>query len=160
LHKSDVRRTASAFASVRSSAFPTLQAWDLGYASEKAPGETLQPSLIEEVKQYFPEPKVLEGMFKRGGDACTRLKLQAKTPRRDLGFRRCGFSASAMPTGELVGQFYLDLYARETKRGGAWMDEALTRRQEGAAGVQPPVAYLVCNFPSPVGGKPGDLFSA
>jgi oligopeptidase A len=53
----------------------------------------------------------------------------------------------------MVGQFYLDLYARETKRGGAWMDEALTRRKK-AGGVQPPVAYLVCNFPSPVGGKP------
>jgi oligopeptidase A len=55
--------------------------------------------------------------------------------------------------GRMVGQFYLDLYARDTKRGGAWMDEAITRRStEG--GVQTPVAYLNCNFPAPVNGKP------
>jgi len=54
---------------------------------------------------------------------------------------------------KLVGQFYLDLYARETKRGGAWMDEAITRRSV-ASGVQTPVAYLTCNFPAPVNGKP------
>ena len=55
--------------------------------------------------------------------------------------------------GELIGQFYLDLYARETKRGGAWMDEAITRRQT-ASGLQTPVAYLNCNFSRPVGDKP------
>jgi oligopeptidase A len=55
--------------------------------------------------------------------------------------------------GALVGQFYVDLYARETKRGGAWMDDAITRRRKGAR-VQTPVAYLNCNFSRPVGGKP------
>jgi len=55
--------------------------------------------------------------------------------------------------GELVGQFYIDLYARETKRGGAWMDDARGRRRRGAA-LQTPVAYLNCNFSRPVGGKP------
>ena len=54
---------------------------------------------------------------------------------------------------EQVGQFYLDLYARDTKRGGAWMGEVLTRRRL-TAGIQTPVAYLVCNFSGPVGGKP------
>jgi oligopeptidase A len=57
------------------------------------------------------------------------------------------------PAGELVGQFYMDLYARETKRGGAWMDEAITRRRT-ASGIQKPVAYLNCNFSRPVGNKP------
>ena len=58
-----------------------------------------------------------------------------------------------MATAALIGQFYLDLYARETKRGGAWMDDAITRRHT-AAGIQTPVAYLNCNFSRPVGGKP------
>ena len=54
---------------------------------------------------------------------------------------------------KLVGQFYLDLYARDTKRGGAWMDDAITRRRVGS-GIQTPVAYLNCNFSAPVGDKP------
>jgi oligopeptidase A len=56
----------------------------------------------------------------------------------------------------LIGQFYLDLYARDTKRGGAWMDDAITRRRKGEA-IQTPVAYLNCNFTRPVGGKPALL---
>jgi oligopeptidase A len=56
-------------------------------------------------------------------------------------------------SGELVGQFYMDLYARETKRGGAWMDDAITRRRKGTR-IQTPVAYLNCNFSRPVDGKP------
>jgi oligopeptidase A len=59
-------------------------------------------------------------------------------------------------SGNLLGQFYLDPYARETKRGGAWMDEAVARRRKGGA-LQHPVAYLVCNFPAPIGGKPSLL---
>jgi oligopeptidase A len=59
--------------------------------------------------------------------------------------------------GELVGQFYLDMYARDTKRGGAWMDDAITRRRTGKSGIQTPVAYLNCNFTRPVGGKPALL---
>ncbi len=55
--------------------------------------------------------------------------------------------------GELVGQFYLDLYARESKRGGAWMDDAITRRRRGDH-IQTPVTYLTCNFSRPVGDKP------
>jgi oligopeptidase A len=55
--------------------------------------------------------------------------------------------------GSLIGQFYVDLYARETKRGGAWMDDAITRRRKDAR-LQTPVAYLNCNFSRPVGGKP------
>ena len=58
-------------------------------------------------------------------------------------------------TGQRVGQFYLDLYARETKRGGAWMDEAIARRRLPDGSVQTPVAYLVCNFARPVGEKDG-----
>ena len=55
--------------------------------------------------------------------------------------------------GELIGQFYLDLYARPSKRGGAWMDDAITRKRRDH-GIQKPVAYLTCNFSAPVGGRP------
>src|SRR5258708_30009171 len=55
--------------------------------------------------------------------------------------------------GTAIGQFYLDMYARDSKRGGAWMDDAINRRRK-AGGVQIPVAYLTCNFSGPVGGKP------
>ena len=58
--------------------------------------------------------------------------------------------------GALIGQFYVDLYARPSKRGGAWMDEAITRRRKDGR-LQTPVAYLNCNFSAPVGGKPGAL---
>jgi len=58
--------------------------------------------------------------------------------------------------GALVGRFFLDPYSRESKRGGAWMDEAITR-QRIAAGIQAPVAHLVCNFPAPVDGRPSLL---
>jgi len=57
------------------------------------------------------------------------------------------------PGGELIGRFYVDLYARDTKRGGAWMDGAISRRRL-ESGIQVPVAYLNCNFSGPVGGKP------
>jgi oligopeptidase A len=67
--------------------------------------------------------------------------------------RGCALLPLETSTGELVGQFYLDLYARETKRGGAWMDEARSRRRT-IGGIQKPVAYLNCNFARPVGGKP------
>jgi oligopeptidase A len=55
--------------------------------------------------------------------------------------------------GELIGQFYIDLYARPSKRGGAWMDDAITRKRRGER-IQTPVAYLNCNFSGPVGGRP------
>jgi oligopeptidase A len=126
-----------------------MQAWDMGYASEKLRVKRYAFS-DNEVKQYFPEPRVLQGLF-RAAEALYQVRItedSAETWDPSVRFYRI-----AQPDGTLVGQFYLDLYARETKRGGAWMDEALTRRRQ-PGGVQPPVAYLVCNFPSPVGGKP------
>jgi hypothetical protein len=125
-----------------------LEPWDLSWASEKLKQQRYSFS-DEEVKQYFPEPKVLAGLF-RVIESLFAVKLQADTApawHSDVRFFRIERD------GRLIGQFYLDLYARETKRGGAWMDEAITRRRV-AAGVQTPVAYLNCNFPAPVGGRP------
>ncbi|WP_416243888.1 M3 family metallopeptidase [Azospira sp. APE16] len=126
-----------------------LEPWDIGWASEKLKQARYSFS-DEEVKQYFPEPKVLGGLFKVI-ESLFNVKLKpdaAPVWHPDVRFFRIETAA-----GELVGQFYLDLYARETKRGGAWMDEAITRRAT-AAGIQTPVAYLNCNFPAPVGNKP------
>jgi oligopeptidase A len=130
----------------------TLEAWDVGYASEKLRAKRYAFS-SQEVKQYFPEPKVLDGMF-RVVETIYGVRIERDSAETwDPGVR---FFRIVGVDGRLVGQFYLDPYARETKRGGAWMDEALSRRVKSGA-LQPPVAYLVCNFPSPVGGKPALL---
>ena len=126
-----------------------LQAWDIGYYSEKLREEKYGFS-DDEVKQYFPETTVVPGMFKLV-ETLYGLKIHethAPTWHKDVRF----FNLTDQ-TGQLVGQFYLDLYARQNKRGGAWMDDAITRRRK-AEGIQTPVAYLTCNFAAPVGGKP------
>ncbi len=126
-----------------------LAAWDIGYYSEKL-REARYGFSDEEVKQYFPESTVLPGMFKLV-ETIYGLKIHethAPTWHADVRF----FSITDH-TGQLVGQFYLDLYARKNKRGGAWMDDAITRRRK-AEKIQTPVAYLTCNFSAPVGGRP------
>ena len=127
----------------------TLEPWDMGYASEKL-RQARYAFSEQEVKPYFTEPKVLAGLF-HVVESLYGVRITPDTApvwHEDVRFFRIENNA-----GELVGQFYLDPYARETKRGGAWMDEAITRRRL-AAGIQTPVAYLNCNFPRPVGDKP------
>jgi oligopeptidase A len=126
-----------------------LRAWDIAFASEKLRAK-LYAFSDQEVKQYFPEPKVLEGMFRlvEGLYGIRILPDTAETWHPDVRFFRIADSA-----GNLIGQFYLDLYSRETKRGGAWMDDAITR-QRIPGGLRTPVAHLICNFPAPVGSKP------
>ncbi|MGA9395261.1 MAG: M3 family metallopeptidase [Azonexus sp.] len=126
-----------------------FQPWDASYVSEKL----LQARYAfseQDVKQYFTEPKVLGGLF-QVIERLFNVKVEPDTApvwHEDVKFFRL-----ETPGGELVGQFYLDLYARETKRGGAWMDEARSRRRT-ASGIQKPIAYLNCNFSRPVGNKP------
>ena len=124
-----------------------LESWDLSWASEKLKQARYAFS-DDEVKQYFPEASVLNGLF-HVVEALFGVTLEpdaAPVWHPDVRFFRI------LRDGRLIGQFYLDLYARETKRGGAWMDDAISRRQT-ASGVQTPVAYLNCNFPGPVDGK-------
>jgi oligopeptidase A len=126
-----------------------LEAWDLAYASEKLRAKRYSFS-DQEVKQYFPEDVVAAGLF-RVAETLYGIKIDsASAPVWHPDVR---FFAIRDRSGELVGQFYMDLYARETKRGGAWMDDAITRRRKGTR-IQTPVAYLNCNFSRPVGGKP------
>ncbi len=128
---------------------PDLQPWDAAYASEKL----LQARYAfseQEVKQYFTEPKVLGGLFNVIENLFKVRVLPDRAPtwHEDVRFYRLETKG-----GQLVGQFYLDLYARQEKRGGAWMDDARGRRLHDQ-GVQTPVAYLNCNFSRPVGNKP------
>ncbi|OGA47372.1 MAG: oligopeptidase A [Betaproteobacteria bacterium RIFCSPLOWO2_12_FULL_62_13] len=126
-----------------------LEAWDLAYASEKLRIARYAFS-DQEVKQYFPETAVIPGMF-RLVESLYGLKITpAEAPPWHPDVR---FFSIHDGEGALVGQFYVDLYARPSKRGGAWMDEAITRRRKNGR-LQTPVAYLNCNFSAPVGGKP------
>jgi oligopeptidase A len=126
-----------------------LQAWDVGFVSEKLRQQRYAFS-EQEVKQYFPEDAVLSGLF---GLVETLFGLTIKLSAAPVWHEAVRFFDIRDHDGALLGQFYLDLYARASKRGGAWMDDAITRRRT-ATGIQIPVAYLNCNFASPLGGKP------
>ena len=128
---------------------PKLETWDLAYASEKLRVQNYAFS-DQEVKQYFPETSVMPGMFRLIETLYGLSIAPAEAPVWHPDVR---FYAIRDREGARVGEFYVDLYARATKRGGAWMDEAITRRRK-AQDVQVPVAYLNCNFSAPVGGKP------
>jgi oligopeptidase A len=122
----------------------SLEAWDLAYASEKL-RERRYAFSAQEVKEYFPEPKVVDGLFKlvQGLFSVQIQPDSAPVWHPDVRFFRIERD------GKLVGQFYLDLYARSGKGGGAWMDDARGRRLETGGTIQTPVAYLTCNFTPP-----------
>jgi oligopeptidase A len=126
-----------------------LEAWDIAYISEKLREEKYAFS-DQEVKQYFPEAQVLHGLFKVTE---TIFGVHVKKSHAPVWHPDAGFYEITDADGQLIGQFYLDLYARNNKRGGAWMDEAITRRRK-THGIETPVAFLTCNFSAPVGGKP------
>ena len=126
-----------------------MQAWDVGYVSEKLREDKYAFS-DQEVKQYFPENKVLAGLFKVTE---TIFGVQVRKTDAPVWHADASFYEISDSQNKPIAYFYLDLYARNGKRGGAWMDECITRRQK-LHGVELPVAYLTCNFSAPVGGKP------
>lgn len=125
-----------------------LEPWDIAFVSEKL-RQARYAFSEQQVKAYFPEPRVLDGLFGVIRALYDVDILPDEAPRWDPGTHFFRIERD----GELVGHFYLDLHARETKRGGAWMDSARSR-YASTQGLQTPVAYLVCNFPGPVGDKP------
>ena len=127
-----------------------LQAWDVAFVSEKLREEKYAFS-DQEVKQYFPETQVLAGLFKV---VETIFGVHVKKSQAPVWHANAAFYEISDKQGKAIGQFYLDLYARNNKRGGAWMDEAITRRKHGVDNIVNPVAYLTCNFSAPVGDKP------
>jgi len=120
-----------------------LQAWDMTYASEKL-REKRYAFSEQEVKLYFPEDKVVGGLFRLIQNMFGVEISPDHSPvwHADVKFFRIE------KKGRLIGQFYLDLYARPGKRGGAWMDDARSRKNL-AGDVQTPIAYLTCNFTEP-----------
>ena len=128
-----------------------LQAWDLAYYSEKLKHSRYAIS-DEELRPYFPKGRVVNGLFevvhKLFG---LNIKERANV---DVWHEDVTFYDVFCSNGELRGSFYLDLYARAKKRGGAWMDDCVGRHQLANGVIQYPVAYLTCNFNGPVGDTP------
>jgi len=129
-----------------------LEAWDLAFASEKLKQARYSFS-AQEVKRYFTEPKVLAGLF---GLIHDLYGLRVEEDSAPVWHEDVRFYRLIDGDGRLVGQFYLDLYAREGKRGGAWMDDCRNRR-ELPGGAQTPIVYLVCNFGRGIDGRPATL---
>ncbi|HAH70718.1 MAG TPA: oligopeptidase A [Succinivibrionaceae bacterium] len=131
-----------------------LKPWDLAYFSEKLRLEKYAYD-SEALRRYFPVSKVISGLFE-----CTH-RLYKVSFRPHLGVDvwdpEVKFYDIYDEFGSCIGSFYLDLYAREGKRGGAWMDECMTRRYRRDGTLQLPVAYVECNFTPPVNGRESQL---
>ncbi len=128
-----------------------LQAWDIAYYGEKLRKHTFDFSQ-EDLKPYFPETKVIPGMFevvKRLYGIEIREVEGIEVWHEDVHFYEI-YDESA----QLRGKFYLDLYARDKKRGGAWMDDCIGRKRNADGSIQIPVAYLTCNLTQPLGDEP------
>jgi oligopeptidase A len=123
--------------------------WDLAYAAEKLKASRYTFS-EQEVRQYFPEDKVLAGLFRVVETLYGVTIQEAEAP---VWHRSVRFFDVRGRDGALIGQFYFDLYARAGKQGGAWMDDAINRRRLDGA-IQHPVAYMTCNLSPPSPGKP------
>ncbi len=126
-----------------------VHAWDVPWVSEKLRQSRYSFS-DDEVKRYFPEDAVLGGLFRV---IETLYGVRVRACRAETWHPDVKFFAIEDANGNLVGQFYLDLFARDAKRGGAWMDDARNRRRLARA-VQTPVTFLTCNFSAPVGDRP------
>ncbi|PJG84194.1 oligopeptidase A [Caviibacterium pharyngocola] len=128
-----------------------LEPWDISFYSEKQK-QHLYAINDEELRPYFPEDRVISGLFelvKRIFNIRAQERFDVDTWHKDVRF----FDLIDQQ-GEVRGSFYLDLYARENKRGGAWMDDCIGRKRNADGSLQKPVAYLTCNFNAPIGDQP------
>lgn len=129
------------------------QAWDLTFYGEKLKEEKYSVSQ-EALRPYFPMPQVLSGLFEVAGRLFD-IQVQEVTEFDSWHADARLFEISR--DGEVIARFFLDAYARDKKRGGAWMDDCRVRRRLDDGSIQLPVAYLVCNFSAPVGDDPALL---
>lgn len=129
-----------------------LAPWDLMYFTEKMRKAKYDIS-EEELRPYFPEPIVLQGLFKLA------KKLFGINITEEFDFASWHDSVRMFKVvdqdNKLRGHFYIDLYTREGKRGGAWMAECISRIRFANGALQTPIAYLNCNFAPPETNKPG-----
>jgi oligopeptidase A len=128
-----------------------LQAWDYAYYSEKLKQHRYQVS-DEDLKPYFADFRVIEGLFEIVA-RLYQIRITRIDGNIDLWDDSVSFYQIEDHSGATIGQFYLDLYARENKRGGAWMDECVNRYCINGE-TQLPVAYLTCNLTPPLGNEP------
>ena len=126
-----------------------LQSPDVMFASEKL-REKRYAFSDEALRQYFPEDRVIAGLFRVVESIYSVKIIEAKASSWHKDVR---FFEVHDEFGNRIGEFYFDLYARDNKRGGAWADSARDRRMTHGQ-LQTPVAYMTCNFAAPVGGKP------
>ena len=131
---------------------PDLQAWDVAFASEKLK-EARYAFSDQEVKRYFTEPKVLDGLF----DIVQTVFEVTITPDEAPVWHDSVRFYRVERQGQLLAQFYLDPYARPGKQPGAWMDDVRVRWARPDGSLQTPVATLVCNYTPPVGIEPALL---
>jgi oligopeptidase A len=130
-----------------------LKPWDLGYYAEKLKKAKYDIS-DEELRPYFPAPRVTEGMF----EVVRRLYDIEIVQVTDVNkWHEDVRTFNILKEGIVIARFYLDLYARSKKQGGAWMDECRVRRRRADGSLQLPVAYLTCNFTAPLGDDPALL---
>ncbi|BFU59173.1 MULTISPECIES: oligopeptidase A [Rodentibacter] len=128
-----------------------LAPWDIGFYSEKQK-QHLYAINDEELRPYFPEDRVISGLFelvKRIFNIRAIERFDVDTWHKDV-----RFFDLIDEKDQIRGSFYLDLYARENKRGGAWMDDCIGRKRKLDGSIQTPIAYLTCNFNAPIGNKP------
>ncbi|HAD36640.1 MAG TPA: M3 family peptidase [Gammaproteobacteria bacterium] len=137
----------------RSTGDNVVAPWDIAYHSEKLRQATYHFDQ-EELRPYFPLPRVLSGLFEIVNRlfGITVTKAVADVWHPDVMFYEIRDEG-----GEIRGRFYLDLYAREHKRSGAWMAECVGRYRRPDNAVQTPVAFLTCNFTQPLDDKPALL---
>ncbi|WP_353439683.1 M3 family metallopeptidase [Polynucleobacter sp. UK-FUSCHL-C3] len=123
-----------------------IEPWDMAFISEKLKHERYAFS-ENELKQYFPLPKVLDGLFKV---IQTLFSVNIQPASLPIWHPSVQSFEIRNTNNQIIAYFYLDPYARSGKRGGAWMDDARGRRLLANGEIQAPVAYLVCNFAAPV----------
>ena len=133
-------------------ALPQLMPWDISFAAERLRQARYAYS-EQELKRYFPQTRVLPGLFA----LIERLfSVRIRPDQAPVWHPDVRFYRIETLEGQLIGQFYLDLYARDHKQGGAWQDDARSRWRHDAV-LQTPVSFLTCNFSRPVPGRPALL---
>ncbi|CUT17481.1 MULTISPECIES: M3 family metallopeptidase [Candidatus Ichthyocystis] len=131
-----------------------LQPWDIGYASEQLKLSKFQID-DEEIRKYFPCEKVIQGLFLLAEELydISIEKIEVPVYHHDV----MVYQLTDKTQKNIIGHFYLDLFARENKRSGAWVDSCRTRHRNANGKLDTPITYIVCNFPNSTSTRPSYL---